>query len=72
MDKQTGPKNSEVLSEASSCLECAALQWLQTITAPCPLLYIVVLTEGAEQTDGHLDRKSFYHRGTQGDEETMV
>lgn len=51
MNKQTGPKHGEVLSETVGCVECAALQWLKTLTAPTLLLHIVVLAQRAEHTD---------------------
>lgn len=50
MNKQTGPKHSEMLGKAVSFTECAALQWLQTLTAPAPLGLAVVLTQRAEHT----------------------
>lgn len=62
MKKQTGPKHSEVLGETLCCVECAALQWLQTLSAPTPLLHTVVLAQRAEHTHRHMDRTAVDQR----------
>lgn len=62
MNKQTGPKHSEVLGETVCCVECAALQWLQTFTAPTPILYTVVPAQRAEHTRRHMYGAAVDHR----------
>ena len=55
MHEHAGPKQGEVLGETAGRAEGAAPQWQEACTAPAPLLQAVVLTEGAEDTDGGLD-----------------
>lgn len=62
MNKQTGPKHGEVLGETVCCMERAALQWLEPLTAPTPVLHAVVLAQRAEHTHRHMNRTSVNQR----------
>lgn len=72
MEEHAGPEHGEVLGEAVGALQGAALQRLQTLTAPTPLLQAVVLTHCAEHTHRHTHRTTGDQRQGQVDGERLV
>lgn len=72
MNKQTGPKHGEMLGETVCCVKRAALQWLQTLAAPTPLLHTIVPAQTAEHTHGHTDGTAADRRWCQADGERSV
>ncbi|KAF3853191.1 hypothetical protein F7725_013894 [Dissostichus mawsoni] len=71
MEEHAGPEHGEVLGEAVGRLQGAALQRLQTLTAPSPLLHAVVLTHCAEHTHRHTHRTTGDQRRGQVDGERL-
>lgn len=72
MNKQTGPEHGEVLGQTVSGVETAALQWLEALTAPTPLLHAVVPAQRTEHAHRDVDGTTISQGRVQADRDRRL